>query len=299
MSRYEAHVLARLEERLDALTSNFRRIIGVNRNLGFFTTGYNYMIQIIPALIVAPLFIRGEVEFGVITQSALAFSQLLGAFSLIITQFQSISSFTAVIARLGSLADAIEQAQAVTVLSMENCGHQRRTVECPICLEHGAVLPALPTITLREEGRIAFERLTLRAPQDEHVLLADLSVSIPLHTRVLILGANDAAKIALFRVTAGIWDVGVGRVVRPSAEQIAFLPERPYLPPGTLRQLLIPPGRERVSPDEKILRLVNTFNKTAVGRGPRRAASKRADEKGFEGPRGRVINARDRRWAQT
>ena len=72
----------------------------MNRNLGFFTTGYNYLIQIIPTLIVAPLFIRGEVEFGVITQSAMAFAQLLGAFSLIINQFQSISSFAAVIARL-------------------------------------------------------------------------------------------------------------------------------------------------------------------------------------------------------
>ena len=75
----------------------------MNRNLGFFTTGYNYLIQIIPALIVAPLFIRGEVEFGVITQSAMAFAQLLGAFSLIVNQFQSISSFAAVIARLGAL----------------------------------------------------------------------------------------------------------------------------------------------------------------------------------------------------
>ena len=57
---------------------NYRRITSVNRNLGFFTTGYNYLIQIIPALIVAPLYIRGEVEFGVVTQSAMAFAQLLG-----------------------------------------------------------------------------------------------------------------------------------------------------------------------------------------------------------------------------
>ena len=49
---------------LDELVDNFRRITSVNRNLGFFTTGYNYLIQIIPALIVAPLYIRGEVELG-------------------------------------------------------------------------------------------------------------------------------------------------------------------------------------------------------------------------------------------
>ena len=99
------HRESRMQHRIlrapDALTDNLRRIIGVNRNLGFFTTGYNYLIQIIPALIVAPMFIRGQSDFGVITQSAMAFTHLVGAFSLIVTQFQSISSYAAVIARLG------------------------------------------------------------------------------------------------------------------------------------------------------------------------------------------------------
>ena len=265
VSRYESQVLGRLHARLAELIDNMRRIIGVNRNLGFFTTGYNYLIQIIPALIVAPLYIRGEVEFGVITQSAMAFAQLLGAFSLIITQFQSISSFTAVIARLGSLAEAIEQAQSVRILSQERCGHQKPTVDCPICLEHAAVLPALPTIITREEsGRIAYEHLTLRAPQDDQTLLADLSLEIPRHTRALILGDNDMGKRALFRVTAGIWDTGKGRVVRPNERQIAFLAERPYLPPGTLRQLLVPPECDRATADQRILELAGRFDLAAA-----------------------------------
>ena len=102
----------RLLERLDEAIGNFRRITAVNRNLGFFTTGYNWLIQIIPALIVAPAFIRGDVEFGVITQSAAAFAMLLAAFSLIVTQFQSISSFAAVVARLSTLIEAFEQSHA-------------------------------------------------------------------------------------------------------------------------------------------------------------------------------------------
>jgi putative ATP-binding cassette transporter len=184
---------------------------------------------------------------------------------LIITQFQSISSFTAVIARLGSLAEAIEQAQAVTVLSMETCEHHVRTADCPLCLEQGRVLPAPPTITIREEeGRIAFENLTLRSPQDDHVLIANLSLSIPVRTRVLILGANDAAKIALFRVTAGIWDNGTGRVIRPPEQQVQFLSERPYLPPGTFRDLLLPPGGDQGEADAKILALTDTFKLTAA-----------------------------------
>src|SRR5438094_6648289 len=104
----EGRIGARLRRRFEDLTANMRRIIGVNRNLAFFTNGYNYLIQIIPALVVAPLFIRGEVEFGVITQSAMAFSTLVGALSLVVTQFQSISSFAAVVSRLGSLGGAME-----------------------------------------------------------------------------------------------------------------------------------------------------------------------------------------------
>ncbi len=264
-ARYERPVQARLGLHLDALIANARRLIGVNRNLGFFTTGYNYLIQIIPALIVAPLFFSGQIEFGVITQSAMAFSQLLGAFSLIVTQFQSISSFTAVVARLGSLAEAIEEARAVTLLSTESCGHPRFVVDCPICLAHSKVPHAMPSITFREAaGRLAFEGLTLRSPQDGHPLLSELSIVIPQHTRVLILGANDAAKVALFRVTAGIWDVGEGRVVRPAEPGIAFLPERPYLPAGTLREVLAPPGLAHAIADAEILSLVEALHLTPV-----------------------------------
>ena len=100
---------ALLLTRLDDLVGNFRRITSVNRNVGFFITGYNWMIQIIPALIIAPAFIEGKIEFGVITQSAMAFSTLVAAFSLIVTQFQSLSSFAAVVARLSALAEAVGQ----------------------------------------------------------------------------------------------------------------------------------------------------------------------------------------------
>src|SRR2546429_6594048 len=155
----EGRLGARLRRRFEDLTGNMRRIIAVNRNLAFFTNGYNYLIQIIPALVVAPLFIRGNVEFGVITQSTMAFSTLLGALSLVVTQFQSISSFAAVVARLGSLAEAMEQ----------------------------AVSPAAAPIDVREdEARGAYERLTLLSPGGGHVLVTGLSLSGPRGTSVLV-----------------------------------------------------------------------------------------------------------------
>jgi putative ATP-binding cassette transporter len=208
----------RLQARLADLTSNMRRLITVNRNLAFFTGGYNYLIQIIPALVVAPLFIRGEIEFGVITQSMMAFSVLLGSLSLVVTQFQSISSFAAVVTRVGSLADALTRVPPI---------------------------PATRYEVTEDGGQVEYERLTLRSTGSDHVLIRELSGSVRRGTNVLIAGPNDAAKVALMRATAGIWESGSGRIVRPALNSILFLPERPYLHPGTLRDALLPAGRKR------------------------------------------------------
>jgi putative ATP-binding cassette transporter len=222
--RREGRLTARLLRRVDGLAANFRRIVAVNRNLSFFTTGYNYFVQIIPTLIVAPLFIRGQVEFGVVTQSAMAFSQLLGAFSLIVNQFQSISSFAAVIARLSALAGAVEK---------------RPPARTEVAIVAG-------------EGRIAYEALTLFSAESGCELLKNFTVDIPRGTRVLVVGPNEAARIALFRATAGIWPAGMGAIVRPPLDAIFFLPQRPYLPPGTLRDVLLRTGQERRISDDRI-----------------------------------------------
>lgn len=104
----EGEIRGKLMDRIDDLVGNLRRIIRVNRNLNFFTSGYNYMIQLIPILIVAPLFMREGMEFGVIAQAGMAFATLLGAFSLVITQFQAISSYASVITRLSEFVEAYE-----------------------------------------------------------------------------------------------------------------------------------------------------------------------------------------------
>jgi putative ATP-binding cassette transporter len=97
----------RVMGRVRRVVGNSRSVIAVSRNLGLFTTGYNYMVPLLPVLVVAPRYLRGDIEFGVVTQSAMAFAQLLGAFSLVVVQFQSIAAFTAVIHRVGSLWEAM------------------------------------------------------------------------------------------------------------------------------------------------------------------------------------------------
>ena len=234
--RREGRLRTRLLRRVDALTANARRMIAVNRNLSFFTTGYNYLIQIIPALIVGPLFMRGQVEFGVITQSAMAFSHLIGAFSLIVTQVQSISSYAAVLTRLRSLSEGMERAATASPIE----------------------------IAERLDGPVACDHLTLLSPVDRRVLIADLDCEIPYGTRVLVAGENHAAKVALFRAAAGVWSAGEGRIRLPNPEQILFVAERPYLPPGTLREALLRTGREIDHADDRILEVLESLELDAL-----------------------------------
>lgn len=207
--RREPHLQSRLERKVDALTSNLRRIIAVNRNLGFFTTGYNYMVQLIPALIVAPLFIQGSADFGVLPQASMAFAHLVGAFSVVVNQFGQLSSYAAVLARLSVLGEAAEATPPL----------------------------GTPGLVVSEDGtRLVFERVTLRAPQDARVLVHELSFDLAPGTRAAVTAARDVT-VALERAIAGIWASGEGRIVRPG--DVMFLPERPYLPPGTMRDLLV------------------------------------------------------------
>ncbi|MEO0017023.1 MAG: hypothetical protein RLZZ522_306 [Verrucomicrobiota bacterium] len=213
LAHREGRIHNRAKQRINALTGNFRKIVGVNRRLGFFTTGYNYLIQLIPALIVAPLFITGEIqEFGVITQSAMAFSALLGALSLIVTQFQSISAFTAVTSRLNGLSEAMEKTHKTQPSAMT-------VVENP--------------------QQLAFSGVTLRSADGKRLLVDQLELALRLGEQWVVTCPEDEPKVALLRATAGIWEQASGRIVRPGLDQILFLPERPYLPPGVLWDILV------------------------------------------------------------
>jgi putative ATP-binding cassette transporter len=86
-------------------------------------------------------------------------------------------------------------------------------------------------------------------------------VSIPVGARLLVTGPNEAARVSLFRATAGLWHGGEGKMTRPPLDGILFLPQRPELPPVALRELLFEPGRE--VPDDRILEALR-----AAGLGP-------------------------------
>jgi putative ATP-binding cassette transporter len=216
-------------ENLQWLVANFRRIIKINRNLNFFTTGYNWLIQIIPALIIAPLFIRGEVQFGVITQSAIAFTHLLGAFSLIVTQFQSISSYTAVLSRVASLMGAGDRETIKALADKTKC---------------------------HVEDRISYRGVTLHSPRGGRDLIRDLDFDISHGTYVLVRSGDESIRTAFFYGTAGLWEAGEGTICRPALQRLLFMTELPYLPPGTLRELFLKPWPEG-QPDDGALKEIS------------------------------------------
>lgn len=227
----------RLMARLDRLVANFRRIIAVNRNLSFFTTGYNYLIQLIPTLLVAPLFMRHGIEFGIIGQSGMAFATLLGAFSLVVTQFQSISAYASVVTRLEELVEAVE-----SVTKTDEPGRIQIEIS---------------------PDRFEFRDLTLTSADERRRVLVDqLNGSVLPGKCVLVMGSNDVGRQALFRATASLHDAGSGTMVRPPPEKILFLPEQPYLPPGTLRSVLVRPD-DLLKPTDEELRGV--LRETGLG----------------------------------
>ncbi|HXG10163.1 MAG TPA: ATP-binding cassette domain-containing protein [Gemmataceae bacterium] len=227
----EADENRRLRRRLAAVVENMKGIIGLSRNISFFTIGFDYLIQLIPLLIVAPLYMRGEVPFGAVTQAQGAFLLVMGAFALIVKEFQRISTFGAVVERLGSFCEVLEEEAAAGKKS--------------------------PIEMVEDDTRLAFEGLTLVTPRDGRLLVQDLSVEIADGQRLLILGPGGSGRTSVLRAAAGLWTAGQGRVIRPPLGQIMFLPQQPYLRPGTLRDQLLYATRANGLTDEQILAVLH------------------------------------------
>lgn len=188
-----------LHERLGAVVANNKLIIAVTRNLGFFINGYNYLTQLIPLLLVAPLYMSGTVEFGVVTQSAMAFSAFLGAFSLIITQFETISSFAAVTDRINRISEAVDQAQVPAQHAVE---------------------------VVEDDTRVAYDGFCVWATSEEQPLIRDLTLAVPHGSNLLVTGSDATAKAALFLATAEVWEKGKGRLIRPARDKMYFISQR-------------------------------------------------------------------------
>lgn len=231
-----------LFNRLTAAVSNMRLIIILNRHLGFFTNSYNYLALILPVVVVAPMYMRNEVEFGVVTQAAGAFGTVLAAVSLIITQFSGLSDYLAGVQRLGSLWDQLDEHDA----EEERIAYEATNVP-------------------EENSRIVkLEGLTICTPVVMKTLVEKLSFELRAKQSLIIMGASGTGKSSVLRTIAGLWPGACGLLERPAFDQLMFLPQRPYMVEGCLRDQLLYPYPDRGADDDEIREVITAVNLSDV-----------------------------------
>ncbi|MEQ1840419.1 MAG: ABC transporter ATP-binding protein/permease [Verrucomicrobiales bacterium] len=227
-----------LFNRLTLAVGNMRKIITWNRNLGFFTNSYNYIALVLPVMVVAPMFMRGEVELGVVTQSTGAFAQVLAAVSLIITQFGIVSTYLAGVQRLGSLWDNLDEHDA----------EEERIIQ-------------EANLEVADDSRfIRLKDMTVRTPDGSKTLVTDLSFELRNRESLLIMGASGTGKSSVLRTIAGLWSSGSGSLERPALSDLMFLPQRPYMVEGSLRDQLLYPYPGRTVDEEQIQLIAEKVN---------------------------------------
>lgn len=236
----EEQELASIGQRFRRALRNFHVLIGWQRNLDFFTTGHSYFVRMLPYLVVGPIFLAGNIDFGAISQATVAFLQVFGALAIIIQQFESLTAFAAGINRLAAFDETL------TDLSIARHLDSQET-----------------TIDTSLDSHLALEDVTLLTPDRQRTLVEQLSVAVSPGQSMAIVGPSGCGKSSLLRAIAGLWNRGSGQITRPSSDAMLFLPQKPYMILGTLRQQLLYPHTDSKLPDEefeRVLELVNLAN---------------------------------------
>jgi putative ATP-binding cassette transporter len=208
----EADEFRGFRKRFEHVVGNWWGIMRRQKRMAYFTNGYGLGAWIVPSIVAAPRYFRGEIGLGGLMQTTQAFQQVQDALSFFIQSYKEIAAWSAVVERLAGFERALEHVR-----------HQSTD---------GGVR--------RAEGRpthLTVEGVDLDLP-DGQPLMANINLSLLRGETVLLGGASGSGKSTLVRAIAGIWPFGRGEIHVPQGARVLFLPQRPYLPIGALRDVV-------------------------------------------------------------
>ncbi len=227
-----------VKQRFLEVFENVKRLLVWELNLNVLTNAYEFIPFILPALVVAPAIFSGDMEVGKVTEAQGAFIRVFFSLNVVVARFQALTTFGAGIDRLYTFAEFLEQKAATE---------------------------ANPTIQTVEADRLEIDHLTLQTPNYQRTLIENLSVTVPTGQGLLVMGASGCGKSSLLRSLSGLWDSGQGTIVRPSADRILFLPQRPYMVLGSLRDQLLYPNLTLEVEESQLKQVLQSVNLADLG----------------------------------
>ena len=216
----------RLLDRFGRVVGNWYGIMQRTKRLTFLTAGYSQVAVIFPFIVVSPLYFAGSMMLGGLMQIASAFGQVQGALSFFVKAYSDIADWKAVLNRLAGFDASMDWAKGLDTEA--------------------------PRVQLVSDGgtAMAAEELTVSLPTGEEIVHAS-GLAIGPAERVLVTGPSGSGKTSLFRALGGVWPFGAGTIRIPQGAKLLVLPQRSYLPLGTLRGALAYPGPDDAfTPDE-------------------------------------------------
>ena len=204
-----------------------RKLMSSQRNLMWLTSAYGTLAMIFPTVVASPAYFAGAITLGGLMQIGAAFGQVQGALSWLVDSYPRIAEWRSAVTRMVTFREVVEELDALVSD------------------------PTQPTIAVSEgtADSLVFRNLEV-AFANGTTVINGANAEIKAGERVLIQGESGTGKSTLFRAIGGLWPWGAGEISTPPRESMMFMPQRPYLPLGTLKGALSYPADPNTYSDE-------------------------------------------------